>query len=340
MVTEAPSPQFKLLADGKDVTPLVEPLLISLEATDDAKDESDSLNMALVWTPQLKPPKRGAVLELQLGWVGQPLATIGQYVVDERSFDCLEKTVSLTAKGTPFNTAKNPKTKALLGQMQSQRRFKWPSSSTLGDVLRTVAQRNGLSLSLSAELAPEPLGGLYQHGESDLHLLNRLAKQFHAVLKINGGTLVFFHTLAPKTPKGKALPQHTLSVSQCSALTVSDGGRNEGGSVVVKYRPTGQKKAQRVTVGGSAGPERRMKKVFSSQRQALAAANSALNKSHHGTKQLQATLTKGDATVCAMHTLVVAGQPEPIGGTKWRITQVRQELASNGWVTSITAEGA
>ena len=272
-----PEPQFKLVANGKDITASVRPLLINLATTDDAKQESDTLTITLVWRPTLSPPHRGAVLELSLGWTDGPLAAVGRYVVDERQFDVAARTITLTGKGTPFNPAKDPKSQAPYGQIQSHRRFKWPSPTTLGAVVQAIAARNGLAVSLSPELSDVALSGLYQHGESDLHLLNRLARQHHAVLKINGGTLVFTHTLATTTPKGKALPQHTLHATHCSALSVRDGGREEGGSVVVKYRAPGQKKASTVSTGGGPGPTRRMKKVFATQDLATAAANSAFS---------------------------------------------------------------
>jgi phage protein D len=258
------TPAFKVVVNGRDITAILRPLLIELATTDDAQDDSDALELVLMRDPKLTIPERGALVELSLGWVNEGVKQVGRYVVDERAIDESAKTVILRCKATPFNVNTQYK------QMQSHKTQVW-QASTLGAVLKSIAQRNRLNDSISPELATIALTRFYQRQESDLHLVQRLAKQYHASFKINGGTLIFQAFNSSQTVKGQALPVHRYHLKDLDDVRYSDGGRGEGGSCVARYRLKNQKKAVEVSVG-SGEPVRRLKGVYSSVVQAQQAA--------------------------------------------------------------------
>lgn len=326
------TPAFKLLANGVDITATIKPYFLELSTVDDAKDDSDAFDLVLVRDSTLQIPNRGARLNLALGWEDAPLIRVGQYVVDEREIDEVAKTVVIRCKGTPFNVNQHHK------QMQSQKTQAW-ASNPLGVVVDSIAKRNGLSISISPSLASIPLTAFYQRHESDLHLLQRLARQYHASFKINGGTLIFQALGSPSTAKGVPLPLHRFNLKELSDCQYSDGGRGEGGSCVARYRLRSQKKSETVVVG-QGDPVRRLKGVYPSLVQAQEAAQAHLRQTQKSSRRLSLRLPYGDASLFALHQVVLTGTSPPISGENWQIIRVTHQLDfASGFTTRLDCEG-
>ena len=326
------TPAFKLLVNGQDLTEKLKPLFVELSVTDDAKDDSDSLELVLVRTPALVIPHRGAIVEASLGSLETGLVRVGRYVVDEREIDEDSRLLVLRCKATPFNGNASYK------QIQSQRTQAW-QAGTLGVVIQSIAKRNGLNASISPALASLPLTAFYQRHESDLHLVQRLAKSNHASFKINGGSLIFQALGTSTTAKGQALPIHTFNAKEVQSLNYGDGGRGEGGSCVARYRSRTQKKADSIVVG-SGDPVRRLKGIFPSLSQAQQAASAHLKQTQKSSQRLNLTLPLGDTSIFALHQAKITGTTAPIAGTTWQIMRVTHNFDTNqGLSTRLDCEG-
>ncbi|PUL07243.1 late control protein D, partial [Salmonella enterica subsp. enterica serovar Dublin] len=78
------SPAFSITIEGKDVTTVMDARLMSLTLTDNRGFEADQLDLELDDADGLIAlPRRGAVIQLALGWKGQPLFPKGVFTVDE-----------------------------------------------------------------------------------------------------------------------------------------------------------------------------------------------------------------------------------------------------------------
>ena len=78
------SPAFSIVIEGKDVTTVLDTRLMSLTLTDNRGFEADQLDLELDDADGLIAlPRRGAVIQLALGWKGQPLFPKGAFTVDE-----------------------------------------------------------------------------------------------------------------------------------------------------------------------------------------------------------------------------------------------------------------
>ncbi|SUH54394.1 phage late control D family protein [Salmonella enterica subsp. enterica serovar Braenderup] len=78
------SPAFSITIEGKDVTTVMDTRLMSLTLTDNRGFEADQLDLELDDADGLIAlPRRGAVIQLALGWKGQPLFPKGAFTVDE-----------------------------------------------------------------------------------------------------------------------------------------------------------------------------------------------------------------------------------------------------------------
>lgn len=85
------TPKVIVLYESKDITAHVAPALIELAYTDFMEGESDSVDLALedaerrwqdAWYPQ-----HGDVVQVQIGYAGEPLLPCGEFEVDEVELD-------------------------------------------------------------------------------------------------------------------------------------------------------------------------------------------------------------------------------------------------------------
>ncbi|HCS5146623.1 TPA: phage late control D family protein [Escherichia coli] len=79
------SPAFSITIEGKDVTAALDARLMSLTLTDNRGFEADQLDLELDDADgQIVLPRRGAVIQLALGWKGQPLFPKGAFTLADR----------------------------------------------------------------------------------------------------------------------------------------------------------------------------------------------------------------------------------------------------------------
>lgn len=201
-------PAFSLTANDVDITKEVARTLSSLTfidygATDD-EPKSDTLTFTLV-SPAMALPPKGAILRLSLGFDTQ-LVSKGAFVVSEVSLQSSAsgKVMTVTALATPMD---NRHGAAL---MQEQKTRSW-DDVTLGDIVKTIAQENGLTPRISSSLADVDPGHQDQTRENDVEFLARLARQYLAVTKVAGGCCIFAEQGDNTTVSGAALPEVTLT---------------------------------------------------------------------------------------------------------------------------------
>src|SRR5471032_32343 len=78
------TPIFRIVANSADITSLINDRLLLLRTTDKPGMESDEFELRLDDRDGLVTlPKRGASIEIYLGYAETSLARLGRYVVDE-----------------------------------------------------------------------------------------------------------------------------------------------------------------------------------------------------------------------------------------------------------------
>ncbi|PYD23934.1 MULTISPECIES: phage late control D family protein, partial [Pseudomonas syringae group] len=77
-------PIFRIVADGTDITALINDRLIQLRTTDKPDMDSDEFELRIDDRDgAVALPSRGADVEVYLGYDGQKLTKIGLYTIDE-----------------------------------------------------------------------------------------------------------------------------------------------------------------------------------------------------------------------------------------------------------------
>jgi phage protein D len=176
------TPAFRVVADGTDITDKIRDRLISLRITDQAGQQSDSLELTIDDREKRMPvPRYGAWLRVWLGYDtgGQKPAYMGAFAVDD--VDLSGGPRSMVIKATAAQTAPE-----LTKEGRSQ---SW-SNKTLGQIVQDIAKRNGLHAVINKPLSDIQIKHEDQTNETDQSFLTRLAEKYRATIKPADGKLV------------------------------------------------------------------------------------------------------------------------------------------------------
>ena len=125
-------PIFRLVADGRDITSLINDRLLNLRTSDKPGMESDEFELRIDDRDQaVELPSRGAHIEVYLGYEGQALARLGRYTVDE-----------VELSGPPDSLVIRGKASDMRGSGKTTRSGSW-EEVPLQQIVRDLAARNG-----------------------------------------------------------------------------------------------------------------------------------------------------------------------------------------------------
>ncbi len=190
-------PVFRLVADGKDITALINDRLLMLRTSDKPGMESDEFELRIDDRDQaVALPSRGAHIEVLLGYSGKALARLGRYTVDE-----------VELSGPPDTLVIRGKASDMRGSGKTTRSGSWegvPLQQIVGD----LAARNGWQpVCPVATKVPR----IDQLNESDFNFITRLAKQYDCTAKVGDGKLLVLPRQGGQSASGKALGMVTIT---------------------------------------------------------------------------------------------------------------------------------
>lgn len=195
-------PSFRLVADGTDITALINDRLLLLRTTDKAGLESDGFELRLDDRDDaIALPERGAEIEVFLGYDGK-LEKIGRYTVDE-----------VAVSGPPSTLVISGKAADMRGSGKTVRHGAF-EDTTLAEVVRRVAARNGWEPVCTLT---DRVVRLEQRGESDINFITRVAKLYDCTAKVADGKLLVMRREGAVSASGRAidpLPIHRRDLSR------------------------------------------------------------------------------------------------------------------------------
>lgn len=78
------SPMFRVVADGKNITALINDRLLTLRTSDKPGMESDEFELRIDDRDGVVAlPSRGTSIKVFMGYAGQSLTRLGRYMLDE-----------------------------------------------------------------------------------------------------------------------------------------------------------------------------------------------------------------------------------------------------------------
>jgi hypothetical protein len=320
-------PIFKVLADGADITARINQRLISIKTTDEAGFKSDTCTIELDDRDGvIALPRKGAKLDIYLGYEETGISKVGVYTVDEISLTGFPETLSISGKAADMSA----------GELKSQKTRHF-DNITLGDLVKTIAGGNGLVGKTSADLAAIQLGHVDQTQESDLHLLTRLAKQYGGVAKVTNDHLILAKAGESKSVGGTSLSPIYIDKTQVSGYQCSITDRGKYASVTATYhdKATGQN----ITVSTSTEkPAHTLRHTYDNQQQAIEAAQAKKSALDQGTATVDVSLSVGNAALVAESPLILTGFRSGITGPSWTATRVEHSFSKAGFTTQINGE--
>lgn len=312
-------PVFKVLANGQDITALLEDRLESLQVVDKAGLDSDELTITLDDRDGVVGlPARGAVLEVSLGYAETGLTRIGRYRVDE-----------VKSSGPPQQVSFSGRPADMSGKIKQVRRGAWEAVS-LESIVQTVAARNKLQAVCKVKAT---VARADQMNESDLHFITRLASQYDATATVKGGMLLVLPRGGQaQSVTGKALPTIVLQRRDITSWRFTASDRNASGGAVVRHHDQATGRTKSVLVAGADGstaPARVVRHAAASPGAAAAQAKAAGARAFRSEVTMNLVLP-GRADIVAERKLRTQGIKDGVDHL-WTVDSVTHEFSSAGW---------
>lgn len=326
------NPAYRVTANGADITATVRERLKSLRLVDETGVTSDTLDIALADNDPTRPialPPVGAELSVSLGY-GSKLRDMGVFVVDELELQISPGSVTIRARSAP-----QTKSKGGLLHLQAQKTRSWRAGTTIGAMVRKIAAEHGLASAVSGALAGIALPHTDQSSESDINLLQRLAKRYDAVAKPVGRALLFTARGAAESTSGAAMPRTIITREKGGAGYVLIASRDSPGTVVAYYRVMDEARRHEIAVG-EGDPVRRLRMSYRDQASAIAAARAELRKRARATRSLSYSMP-GRPGIIAESIAAMTGFRDGIAGD-WLVTRAEHFIGPGGYSTTIEAE--
>ena len=169
--------------------------LVDLTITDEAGEQSDTAEIRLDDRDgKIELSRKGAEMEISLGWGGGKLTKTGRYTVDETELRGPPDTLVVRAKGADMDS-----------ELKAHKTRSWDDVS-IGDLVSGIAADHGLEPRVGSSLRGVRIPHLDQTDESDLHLLTRLARDYDAIAKPASGRLLFLLQGQAESASGQAMP--------------------------------------------------------------------------------------------------------------------------------------
>ncbi|WP_380184632.1 phage late control D family protein [Kalamiella sp. sgz302252] len=356
------APDFMLSVNSRDVTANIRDRLISLTLTDNRGFEADQLDLELDDADGLLAmPVRGAVITLFLGWKGQALVGKGEFTVDEVEHHGAPDTMTIRARSADFR-----------GSLNSRREVSY-HDTTLGEVVKQIAERNKLSPVLADGFAAQAVSHIDQTQETDAAFLTRLATLYGAVAAVKAGKLLFLRPGSGVTASGKPIPQLNITRQDGDrhSFSIADRGAYTGVSaswlhtkdpkpkkVKVKRKPkekhlralehpaAKKKKAAAKTpeakegdyLAGTEDNVFALTTVYATKAAAMRAAKAKWDKLQRGVAEFSLTLAMGRADLFPETPVKVSGFKAVIDAQPWLISKVTHSLSGSGYTTALEFE--
>jgi phage protein D len=319
MELDALQPDFSVVINGE--TELVKERVVSIRTTDEAGIMSDSCEIELDDFDDAFPlPRTEAVISVSLGYRGGELTKIGSYYVKEIDIDGARKTLKIKASAA---------SKAMRSQKSKSR------EGGLGDLIPEMAGEFGLDSAVSGDLEDLNLEDFPQFAESDMNYLTRLSQNVGGVAKVADGHLVFADDMSAKSTSGKNLPTKYVDITELGEYSCSFKETEDGGAIGTVFASWYDKeKADWFFVKiGSGDPQSEVKGIFSSEKEALAAANAKFKRVVKSNKTFRFT-TGGRPDFFAESPIVFRGLSSKIPAN-WIISKVEHTLSGGGFMTNV-----
>jgi len=329
-------PDYQLTVDGKNIK--IDSLLESLVLTDNRGFEADTIEIQLDDSAgQLDIPRKGAKMQVKLGYIHNDKSELvdkGTYTIDE-----------VEHSGAPDILTIRGKSADMRGSLLETREQSF-HQVTLGSIVQTIAQRNGLTEKISPMLSTELIDHIDQANESDAQFLTRLAEQFDSIATVKNENLVFINAGQGISASGIPLPkvhitrqsgdQHRFSIADRQAYAgVTAYWQDE--KAAMRKSVTVEKSGNGSALSGGEGIKT-LRHIYASKATATRAAKAMWERIQRGMATFSITLAQGNPELFPETPITVSGFKPQIDSSNWILKQVTHTLNDSGYTSSLELE--
>lgn len=323
-----PQADYRITLDGRDLSRLISPNLISLTLSESRAEEADMLDIVLDDSRQsFAIPKRGANIRVAIGWVGAPLIDKGTFTVDE-----------IEHSGAPDILTVRARSASMSNEMHERRERSW-HGQTLGAIVQAIADRHSLRAAVADALKTVAIAHIDQTHESDMSFLTRLAKRYDAVMNVKDRNLLFMPIGSGKTVSGKVLEVLEIKRSSGDQHRYHIAQRDSYSAVRAYWHSSGKAKRESVVVGKE---DRNSAKVlpeeYATEAEARAAADAEYARIQRSQATMSYTLALGRPELFPEMPVAVSGFKPEIDATPWLVKKATHTLGEGGFTTALELE--
>lgn len=321
-------PIFRIEADGKDITALINDRLLLLRTTDKPGMESDDFELRIdARDGALALPARGAVLQVHLGYAGQPLTRLGRYTVDE-----------VELSGPPDTLVIRGKASDLRGTGKTIRSGSW-EAATLQRIVAEIGARNGWQAVCPVTVK---LPRVDQYSESDFNFITRLARQHDCTAKLADGQLLVLPRQGGQSASGKALGVVTIARKDVSQWQFRLADKSTHKAVRTRHQDPATGKLNVVELGNGDAPEGLQpvhtdRHLYPNREAAEQAARARLASFNRDTASVRLDMP-GRTDLFAERSIEIGGFLAGLDGP-YLVESVEQVFTSSGWRTTVQCNG-
>ncbi len=322
------TPAFRVVADGADITALINDRLLQLKTTDKPGMESDEFELRIDDRDGgVVLPSRGASIEIFLGYSETALTRIGCYVVDEIELSGPPDTLVITGKASDMR-----------GSGKTTRSGSW-ENAPLSQIVADIAARNGWQPVCPA---PTKVPRIDQLNESDFNFITRLARQYDCTAKVADGKLLVMPRQGSQSSSGKALGVVQIQRRDVSRFQFRLGDRSTHKAVSTKHQDQNTGKLAVVTLDNDESPDglppvHTDRHIYPNKSAAQAAAKARLAAFNRSTAAVRLEMV-GRTDLFAERLIDAQGFKAGLDG-QYLVDSVEQVFTQAGWSTTVECNG-
>lgn len=318
------TPTFRIVADGADITALINDRLLLLRTSDKPGMDSDEFELRIDDRDgQVVLPPRGSSIEIYLGYAETSLARLGRYAVD-----------AVEVSGPPDTIVIKGKASDMRGSGKTTRSGSW-EDVPLSKIVSDIAARNGWQPGCPVATK---VARVDQLNESDFNFITRLAKQYDCTAKVADGKLLVMPRQGGQTASGKTFGAITLTRSDVSRWQFSLGDRNSHNAVSTKHQDKKNGKLAVVTINNDDAPAglpavHTDRHIYPNKTAAESAAKARLAAFNRSTADVRFEMP-GRTDIFAERPINAQGFKVGLDG-EYLADSVEQVFTQSGWSTTV-----
>ncbi|MFJ4256690.1 phage late control D family protein [Pseudomonas monteilii] len=321
-------PTYRIIADNKDITPLINDRLLLLRISDKPGMESDEFELRIDDRDQaVALPGRGGRVEVLLGYEGKPLKRMGAFTVDEVQLSGPPDTLTIRGKASDMR-----------GSGKTVRSGSW-ENVPLSQIANEVAKRNGWEPVCPVTTRVERVD---QRNESDFNFVTRLARQYDSTAKVAEGRLLVMPRQDGKSTSGKALQVVTINKTDVERYQFRLGDRSTQKAVKTQHQDQKTGALQVVQLDNGEAPSglppvHTDRHIYPNKTAAAQAAKARLAAFNRSTASVRLEMA-GRTDLFAECTINAQGFKVGLDGD-YLVDSVEQTFTQSGWTTTVECNG-